>query len=205
MHDDPEDLAILEGVIGLADAFRRRVIAEGVETVEHGELLISLGCELAQGHVIARPMPAEDFPGWVANWRPPPSWRERCALNRDRLPIVYAIVEHRAWIIALTEYLEDKRSLPPVLEVSECRFGRWLDASAGQIDSGSQAKMGLLHERVHYLGKELVELKTAGEVHQVPAKLAELYRLRDELMHDLYTEISAAGEPHQSLLGHATG
>ena len=37
MLDDPDDLAILEGVLGLATAFHRQVIAEGVETVEHGD------------------------------------------------------------------------------------------------------------------------------------------------------------------------
>jgi EAL domain-containing protein (putative c-di-GMP-specific phosphodiesterase class I) len=62
MLDDPDDLAILEGVIGLARAFRRQVIAEGVETVEHGEMLLQLGCELAQGYGIARPMPADPSP-----------------------------------------------------------------------------------------------------------------------------------------------
>jgi len=56
MLDDPDDLAILEGVIGLAAAFRRQVIAEGVETIEHGEVLLQLGCDLAQGYGIARPM-----------------------------------------------------------------------------------------------------------------------------------------------------
>ncbi|WP_320416255.1 EAL domain-containing protein [Candidatus Reidiella endopervernicosa] len=49
MLDDPEDLAILEGVMGLATAFRRQAIAEGVETVQHGEMLLRLGCELGQG------------------------------------------------------------------------------------------------------------------------------------------------------------
>jgi len=39
MLDDPGDLAILEGVMGLATAFQRRVIAEGVETESHGEML----------------------------------------------------------------------------------------------------------------------------------------------------------------------
>ncbi|MBC7859693.1 MAG: EAL domain-containing protein, partial [Burkholderiaceae bacterium] len=58
MLDDPENLAIIEGVVGLATAFRRQVIAEGVETVAHGALLLPLGCELAQGYGIARPMPA---------------------------------------------------------------------------------------------------------------------------------------------------
>ncbi len=45
MLHDPEDLAILEGVIGLAAAFDRQPVAEGVETDAHGELLLDLGCE----------------------------------------------------------------------------------------------------------------------------------------------------------------
>ena len=74
MLDDPDDLAILEGVIGLAAAFKREVIAEGVETVAHGAALLNLGCELAQGYGIARPMPAELLPRWTASWRPDDSW-----------------------------------------------------------------------------------------------------------------------------------
>lgn len=74
MLDDADDLAIVKGVIGLANAFHRQVIAEGVETVAHGELLIPLGCELAQGYGIARPMPAADLPAWAANWKPAPVW-----------------------------------------------------------------------------------------------------------------------------------
>ena len=74
MLDDPDDLAILQGVISLASAFQREVIAEGVETVAHGTLLLQLGCEQAQGYGIARPMPAADVPAWVASWRPDPAW-----------------------------------------------------------------------------------------------------------------------------------
>ncbi|MBP8162943.1 MAG: EAL domain-containing protein, partial [Propionivibrio sp.] len=74
MLDDPNDLAIVNGVIGLASAFRRQVIAEGVETVAHGAKLLALGCELAQGYGIARPMPAADLPGWAASWKPDAVW-----------------------------------------------------------------------------------------------------------------------------------
>ncbi|MCX7240642.1 MAG: EAL domain-containing protein [Burkholderiales bacterium] len=73
---DPDDLAILEGVIGLAAAFKREVIAEGVETVEHGTALLHLGCQLAQGYGIARPMPADQLPAWVASWQPDDAWSE---------------------------------------------------------------------------------------------------------------------------------
>ncbi|MDG4553299.1 MAG: EAL domain-containing protein [Candidatus Competibacter sp.] len=71
---DSEARAIVEGVIGLSSAFRREVIAEGVETFEHGRLLLDLGCNLAQGYGIARPMPPERIPDWVAGWRPPEAW-----------------------------------------------------------------------------------------------------------------------------------
>ncbi len=74
MLNDPDDLAILQGVIGLARAFKREVIAEGVETVAHGTALLQLGCELAQGFGVARPMPAEQLPGWVQRWRHDAAW-----------------------------------------------------------------------------------------------------------------------------------
>lgn len=76
MLDDPDDMAILQGVIGLAGAFRRQVIAEGVETVAHGTALLQLGCELAQGYGIARPMSAEKLPAWAATWQPDAAWCE---------------------------------------------------------------------------------------------------------------------------------
>ena len=74
MLNDPDDLAILQGVVGLAHAFKRELIAEGVETIAHGTALLQLGCELAQGYGIARPMPAEQLADWAANWQPDAAW-----------------------------------------------------------------------------------------------------------------------------------
>jgi len=74
MLRDAGDRAIVEGIIKLAATFHREVIAEGLESVEHGSLLLKMGCEKAQGYGIAPPMPAEDLPDWVRNWRPNPVW-----------------------------------------------------------------------------------------------------------------------------------
>ncbi len=74
MLEDANDMAIVEGVIGLAKAFGREVIAEGVETAAHGERLLRMGCELAQGYGIARAMPAEDFLEWVEQWGDRDEW-----------------------------------------------------------------------------------------------------------------------------------
>jgi EAL domain-containing protein (putative c-di-GMP-specific phosphodiesterase class I) len=69
MLEDADDRAIVESIIGLAQSFQRTVIAEGVETAAHGALLMQMGCDLAQGYGIARPMPAIALPSWVARWR----------------------------------------------------------------------------------------------------------------------------------------
>jgi EAL domain-containing protein (putative c-di-GMP-specific phosphodiesterase class I) len=74
MLDDEDDLAIIAGVVSLAKAFQRDVIAEGVETIEHGTALLALGCELAQGYGIAKPMHADDIPVWISGWKPDVSW-----------------------------------------------------------------------------------------------------------------------------------
>ncbi len=73
---DPDDLAILEGILSLAASFRLEVIAEGVETIEHGEFLLKLGCELAQGYGIARPMPANEILDWIKSWQPAITWSD---------------------------------------------------------------------------------------------------------------------------------
>ncbi|MEY4345242.1 MAG: hypothetical protein RL032_1074, partial [Pseudomonadota bacterium] len=76
MLEDQDDMSIVKGVIGLAAAFRRNVIAEGVETIAHGQQLIGLGCELAQGYGIARPMPADQLAAWCAGWQSPQEWTQ---------------------------------------------------------------------------------------------------------------------------------
>jgi len=74
MLTNTDDLSIVEGVIGLAKSFKRDVIAEGVESVEHGCTLLQLGCDLAQGYGIAKPMPATDILTWIKGWKPDASW-----------------------------------------------------------------------------------------------------------------------------------
>jgi EAL domain-containing protein (putative c-di-GMP-specific phosphodiesterase class I) len=50
------DRAYVQGVIGLAQTFTRSFIAESVESSARCEQLIALGCCLAQGFAIAKPM-----------------------------------------------------------------------------------------------------------------------------------------------------
>ncbi|MEY8203499.1 MAG: EAL domain-containing protein [Bermanella sp.] len=74
MLDDKGDLALIEGIIGLAKAFDCKVIAEGVETANHGVLLTQIGCHYAQGYGIARPMPAAEVLAWTGQYEATAPW-----------------------------------------------------------------------------------------------------------------------------------
>ncbi|MES2149367.1 MAG: GGDEF domain-containing phosphodiesterase [Pseudomonadota bacterium] len=80
MLSDRDDLHLVGAVIGLARAFNLGVIAEGVETVEHGALLMRLGCDLAQGYGIARPMPADAVLCWASGFDAAPVWQAAALL-----------------------------------------------------------------------------------------------------------------------------
>jgi diguanylate cyclase (GGDEF)-like protein/PAS domain S-box-containing protein len=181
--DDPDDLAILQGVLGLASALRRQVIAEGVETVAHGQMLLLLGCELAQGYGIARPMPAAELPGWAAAWRPDPAWVDRPALSHDDFPLLLASVELRACITAFEDFLKGERDTPPPLDHRQCRCGLWLNAP-DQARYGAQPAfvgIGSLHRQVHAVGGELHQLRASGRDAEARARLNEFQGLRDAL------------------------
>ena len=187
MLDDPDDLAILEGVIGLASAFRRQVIAEGVETVEHGTMLLQLGCDFAQGYGIARPMPVSELPGWTQAWRTDPAWVNQPCVSRDDLPLLFASAEHRAWILAIDACLKGTCETRPPLDIHQCRFGTWL-ASEGLARHGAQpvyTVIDSLHRQAHTLAEELLALQAQGKNQEALQRLGELHGLRDALLEQL--------------------
>jgi diguanylate cyclase (GGDEF)-like protein/PAS domain S-box-containing protein len=180
---NPDDLAILEGVLGLATAFQRRVTAEGVESIEHGELLLALGCELAQGYAIARPMHPLAFSKWAETWQPPARWRNACMLHRDELPVLFASVQYRAWIDDLERCLAVPELVPPPDE-PDCRFGRWLHGDGQRLYRQMEAfdELAPLHAKAHEIGRELLALAASGRENEANARLPELHALRDQLL-----------------------
>jgi EAL domain-containing protein (putative c-di-GMP-specific phosphodiesterase class I) len=68
MLEDPEDQAIVIGVISLGRAFDLRVVAEGVETAQQARHLVELGCSVVQGFGMGRPMPAWAFQEWYVKF-----------------------------------------------------------------------------------------------------------------------------------------
>ncbi|GDY27541.1 hypothetical protein AHAT_34310 [Agarivorans sp. Toyoura001] len=67
--NDPKDLRMIQGIISLAKVFSLPVIAEGVESEAQQNKLLSLGCELAQGYLYAKALPADEFLLWLTEWQ----------------------------------------------------------------------------------------------------------------------------------------
>ncbi|MEO8118303.1 MAG: EAL domain-containing protein [Rhodoferax sp.] len=64
----PKNAAIVHSTIVLCHALGLTVTAEGAETPRDLSWLADHGCDVAQGYGIARPMPADDLPGWIATF-----------------------------------------------------------------------------------------------------------------------------------------
>jgi EAL domain-containing protein (putative c-di-GMP-specific phosphodiesterase class I) len=61
LASDPTDAVLVRSAVTLAHSLGLRVVAEGVENAGALELLYAMGCDLAQGYLIARPMPLADL------------------------------------------------------------------------------------------------------------------------------------------------
>ncbi|WP_367849288.1 putative bifunctional diguanylate cyclase/phosphodiesterase [Rhodoferax sp. WC2427] len=149
MLEDPDDLTLVEAVVGLAKAFNRKVIAEGVETVEHGLLLLQLGCDLAQGYGIARPMPADTVAAWATDFIPGKAWRAWGATQWDTadFPLLLAEHDHHAWVAHIAARPADAEAHYPA------RFGNWYaqrgNALYGHLPAFAAVGTAILRLRDH--------------------------------------------------------
>jgi diguanylate cyclase (GGDEF)-like protein/PAS domain S-box-containing protein len=195
MLDEPENLTILKGVLGLAEAFRRQVIAEGVETVDHGLMLLQLGCDCAQGYGIAKPMPARELQAWAAAWRADPRWVEVPAVHANNRAVLFAMVEHRAWYGHFLAYLQGTRPTPPTLDAEPCSLSAWLESqrlSARGMSPSIQA-IETLHQQLHALAAEIYNAHVSGRKQDGLGLLRQLRYLHERCLKRLqpFTRISS--------------
>jgi hypothetical protein len=89
-------------------------------------MLLELGCELAQGYAIARPMPADEVVPWTTRWQPPAQWVGVNELEPSDVSLLMAQVDHSQWMRALRDHRDHpEQPLPPLSEAA-CKFGHWL-------------------------------------------------------------------------------
>jgi len=179
--DDPSDYAIVDGIIGLADAFDRDIIAEGVETTNHGIMLILMGCKKVQGYGIAKPMPASNFPQWLESYEPNQEWllygAKQLSAQESKVMLFALVARH--WserfignIQAEPESIEHW----PTMNSQHCSCGTWLNREKSEklIDAEFLSQLEEAHERSHNIANTLLLKYQQGERSAAKEGLNEL-------------------------------
>ncbi len=210
MLDDPNDLALVEATISLARVFQREVIAEGVESIEHGYVLVKLGCDLAQGYGIARPMPGEVVPGWLRHNRESLAWSLWQFQNWEMVdfPLLVARHDHVEWVghvLRIIQGGESRKSDALYYDPAHCRFGKWYHDLGhkryGHLDVFRAIEP--VHVEVNRVGMEVLQLHEAGRDDEARVLGEEMQRLRDrivELLGALQALATRAEDPVQDTL-----
>jgi diguanylate cyclase (GGDEF)-like protein/PAS domain S-box-containing protein len=184
MLEDGDDMAIVEGIVGISKAFRRQIVAEGVESVEHGLILLQMGCDRAQGFGIARPMPAPDVLPWLIDYRPDPLWQASSAFRwrREDLPLLAAELELKRWRDAVLGDPAARQQAAKVC-VGDCSIGRWLGGKGRQqyATLDGFAPLDSLHHQLHAAAARLASEPTVAN-----AECADFHRLCDDFLEQLH-------------------
>lgn len=158
--DDPSDYSIIEGVIGLAQAFNRNIIAEGVENEAVGIMLLIMGCENAQGEGIAWPLPAADIAPWIESYTPNLRWMayggSQLTLQEEKITMLKLTTEH--WFNKINKVLgTENRNLGSYL--NRCHLGIWIERLRKDhvFEARWIEQLQRSHDRMYQIAKRLLE------------------------------------------------
>lgn len=206
---DDKALWIVSSLLIHAQSQGLVVIAEGVENDSVGTLLLELGCQLAQGYYIGRPLMAWDIPNWLAKWAPPPRWRRRHLrpwplTNLDGMAAGFS---HLRWVEEIRHALiagdEEDQALEQHLRTvcdrtsgDGCRLGSWLRYSVPTDAAGHPQpllpRIAELHAGIHAEGLQAVSVLQTGDrkraLRHVEEKVSEPTH---ELLNLLVTALAA--------------
>jgi len=192
MLTDEGDRAIVKGIISLAKIFDRQVIAEGVESKEHGVMLLRLGCDVAQGYGISRPLKAEDVLLWAKSWTPDPNWIlwSETPWDISDFPLLIAHSDHLTGInniIQSVQQSDSEREPFDLLSHHDCRLGKWYYGIGrdkyGHLDCYHDVEKP--HEQAHTIGKKMLQLRAENKQQQAIALIPEIIAARDEVLEKL--------------------
>ena len=192
MLEDRNDLAMIEGIVSLAKTFNRQVIAEGVETAEHGILLMRIGCDYAQGYGIARPMPADNIIIWMQEYIADESWSLWSDFKWElcNLPLMLAQSDHIKWVEEILKVLQGKEPTLKTVELTdhlECRLGKWYYTLGkdryGDLPAFSELEQD--HIKIHQLGQQITLLYSEGKKDDAIPLTEELLTLKSKVLEKL--------------------
>ncbi len=185
--DKNEALGIVEAAMGMANALQKPVVAEGIESAEIGFLLVQLGCRFGQGNGIARPMPAERVPPWLAKWQDEKLWHHLGQEPLDesvKYDLKVGIFSLHLWLNRLLANLGDAPcGASPPLDEYQCQFHRWYHG-IGRARYGNNPNYSFIqaqHYQFHQLGAMLADLAANGRARDAQARRGELEVIAEEM------------------------
>ena len=108
MASDASARAIVRAIIDLADALKLRVVAEGVEDRATWDVLAGLGCDVAQGYFLSRPIGATELEAWIADVSQ--SWLDVARKSRTEDALQERIRGRGARLTAEEEFIARKQA-----------------------------------------------------------------------------------------------
>ena len=190
MLKNPESLAIIEGVLNMATAFKRQVIAEGVESAAHCGMLLHMGCNIVRGNHIARPMPVSAIADWLYEWRPDPAWlaAAQLRLGYRHLPLLLMEFELRRWIEQMREHLlapAGQHSAAPILDAAASAFNRWYQIAKKSTVYNSFLSFTALsgvHEHLHNIAQAMASAIERNQPEDADARVEAFNATCDQIM-----------------------
>lgn len=186
MLDDPSDYAIVDGIIGLANSFNREVIAEGVETIEHGLMLLLMGCEQAQGYGIARPMPTVELIDWLKNYNLNQRWQqcgnEKRTIKENKIQLFKLITNHwKNRFIACIESNPESLRHWPIMNANHCPCGLWIKRAKQEmlLEPKRLKQLDEIHNKLHHIANALMCRYQNGDLEEAREGLSELETVFD--------------------------
>jgi len=176
--DDPNDYSIIEGIIGLAKAFNREVIAEGVETTNHGLMLLVMGCSEAQGYGISRPLTVDGLVSWLADYKPNKHWidygNRNLSLQEQKILLLQLTTEH--WFNSVNKVLLTMEDSGFGQYFMKCHLGEWLSRFEDEKIFNQEwlEQLKQAHDALFSLARHLVEQHLAGKIDEVREGIEEL-------------------------------
>lgn len=183
----PENIAILKACISMCTLLKREIIAEGVETISLGKLLLYLGCNLGQGYSIAFPMPAKFLQEWVKNWIPLPQWKISPQGKKEGKLLINAAIAHHSKLEAVKHFLTSNGAKCPICTAFSCSLGRWLhrQISTSATPDPHLYKLESIHNKIHTRAKKIIQSYHSGNTVSALTEIDKLELLSNKLLNQL--------------------
>jgi len=186
--DNLDDYRLVKGIIELTHSFNRRIIAEGVESAEQGELLMLLNCFDAQGYGIAKPMSADKIVQWINDFHPYPEWLYFGSDNFSRKQALMNMIRtiNTSWLNQIVTILQSDENTMlnwPNMNSKKCVCSHLIKIAIqeGFFDISKRDELSLKNEERYVLAQRMKELVNKGDTKQALLELPALYSIHQDI------------------------